>query len=197
MRRSCSISRSTAPASPHGSKNNSARHWSQATSSSWTISPATRRPPSQAPSGPEARASCSCRPPPSRGQALQPRSQSDRAGLLQAQAPPAQSRRAIRRNHMAPDRLAARRLLPRRMCQLLQKLRLCVNVMSSESSSLQAPCAKPQAAPSDRSPPSPARIAASCQSSRTPHPPANRKSPRQRLPTSPRPARSSRRTQVA
>ena len=134
MRRSCSISRSTAPASPHGSKNNSARHWSQATSSSWTISPATRRPPSEAPSGPEARASCSCRPPPSRGQALQPRSQSDRAGLLQAQAPPAQSRRAIRRNHMAPDRLAARRLLPRRMCQLLQKLRLCVNVMSSESS---------------------------------------------------------------
>jgi DDE superfamily endonuclease len=63
-----------------------------------------------------------------------PRFQPDQTGIRQAQAPTAQKRRADTGGHMATDRILARRLLPTGVRQLPQELRICVNVMSSDSS---------------------------------------------------------------
>ena len=67
--------------------------------------------------------------------AVQPRPQSDRAGLRQAQTPDAQSRRTDPRSNMAPHRIAARCFQSRRMPQLSHQFRIRINLMSSDSSS--------------------------------------------------------------
>ena len=65
--------------------------------------------------------------------ALQPRSQSHRAGLRQTQTPHAQRRRAHRRDDMATHRLNPARLLARRMRKLSQELRICFRMKAAGS----------------------------------------------------------------
>src|SRR5213076_1366099 len=77
-----------------------------------------------------------------RRQALLPaeilaRPEPDRAGLRQAQASAAQGRRANPRSHLRRNRRNPPRLYARRMCQLLQKLRICPNLKSSGSSPME------------------------------------------------------------
>jgi len=71
-----------------------------------------------------------------RRQALLPaqiltRPQSDRTGLRQAQAPPAQGRRPHRRDHLRRHRPAARCIHRRGMLKLLPKCRIQSNLTSS------------------------------------------------------------------
>ncbi len=61
--------------------------------------------------------------------ALQPRSQSDRTGLREAQGSPAQSKRTHRARVVRPDRKPDRLLPAKRMSQLLQKIRICSNLI--------------------------------------------------------------------
>ena len=117
-------SRSKARPSHSGSRSNSVRRSSQAISSSWIISPATKSPPSGDPGQRRA---------PPVPAALQPRPQPDRAGLHKAQTPAAQGCRAHSRSHVAAHRLLARRFPTTRMRKLPQKLRVWCNLMSSNS----------------------------------------------------------------
>src|ERR1700676_1629515 len=65
--------------------------------------------------------------------ALQSRSQPDRAGVRQAEAFPAKSRRAHRPRHVGAHWISPRRLQSRRMRKLFRQLRIRYRVESSRS----------------------------------------------------------------
>ena len=121
MRRACSTAPSMGEASLLMSNRFSFRRSCPATSSSWTISAPTKDSRCEKRSGgPE--------PSSSSPTALQPRSQSDRTGLCQAQATHACRRRTNHRGNMESRRKPAQTLPTRRMQKLLRQCRIRFNV---------------------------------------------------------------------
>ena len=130
MHPACSTGRSTAKASYAMSNSSSPPRLNPATSSSWTISAATRATPSAPPSA--------GRRPAHLPATLQPRPQPDRAGVRQAQTSHAKGRRAHPRGHLAAHRNSAQSILQARMRQLPRQRRICVSLKSSCSRQLHA-----------------------------------------------------------